>query len=853
MERIENILSRYRAKYLGPLSLLLSVIVLLEFYFVFNITPRPNDECLWETQPVTKDSVGFFFKEVKVDGVTWKAGIRDGDQLLRINGQSITDLVKATKILNSMAEGDTAVYTVARNEEIFDAKVEVKKLIQFGGLAFALLAAIWLIVGIIVIRGKETGEAQITFYRIGVALVFFATFNLLNNIEYLTGDYKTLMLLLENSWTLGSVFLPFLILKFFSIFPDKIKFFDKKWFNDTVYMVPAFIFVSLLVIKIQFVYSGKINNVILFYSIFASLSGIAIFISSFAGLIMLFYNYLKIKEKSKRKPIFVILLAYSIGIAAIIYSLILILTVSPSMRFNQPEFFVPIVLIALLPIAFGYSIFKYSLLDVSDVVKTAILYGSATIGIAVIYFVIIYVLGQSVSYAIGTKYQGIVAGIIFVAFAILFQSTKDKFQEVITKKFYPEQFAYQQILLKFSNDVVTIVGINNILKETTKTFVEALKLSVFGIALHSDEIGKCELKEAVGFDQNILKLEYDEKALMKFLQGKKEAQQPFVIEVNDFEQICPGSSELLKSIGIYTVIPLVIKFKVIGLFLFGLKYSGSRFAGKDIALLTAVANQTAVAIENARLYESERQKLVIEKDLENARKIQESLLPTVIPQVKNLDISGTMVPAMQVGGDYFDVIKVSENKVFVVVGDVSGKGFSASFYMSKLQTMMTLYCNNETTPYEVLTNINKRIYTEIEKNWFITCTVALFDSEKKEVRICRAGHTPTVVVENGLATEIIPGGIGLGMEKGELFDKHLEEFRMRLKPNQLFAFYSDGVSEAMNSINQMFGDKNFNDFLVKNFKLPAVEIEKNLLEVLKQHRGDFPQNDDITIILVKTF
>ncbi|MDA3861443.1 MAG: SpoIIE family protein phosphatase [Melioribacteraceae bacterium] len=853
MDRIENILSKYRSKIIAPIVLVLSVLVLAQFYFILEITPQPNDECLWEPQEVSKDSVGFFFNDVKLDGVTWKAGIRDGDQLLQINNKPILRLNEATSILNSMAEGDSALYAVSRNDEIFETKVEVKKLIQFGGFAFALLGFIWLLVGFIVIKSKENGETQITFFRIGIALVLSASFNLLifDSINNPLFKNTILIQIVDHLWTFGVIFLPFLIIKFFWIFPNQIQFFNKPWINKAVYVLPALIFSSLVVVKYLFVYSGEIN----FYRFYAGLGSatlMAIFISGIIGLVSLFINYLKIENKIDRKPIFLILISYTLGISAVIYSIVLSFSGSAAMRYNQPEFFTPIILIALLPVAFGYSIFKYSLLDVSDFVKTTVMYGFATISIAATYFFVIYLLGQSLSSAIGTEYQTLIAAIIFVAFAIVFQSTKDKFQNLIIKKFYPEQFASQQVLLKFSNDVVTIFGLENILRSTTNTFIDSLKLAVFGIALKNEDSQNYELKEGVGINSETFVLKSNEEDLLKFLAEKKEAKQDQVIEDSEFKIVCPESAEVLVEHGIYTVIPLIIKNKIIGLLLFGLKYSGSRFAGKDIELLTAAANQTAVAVENARLYESEREKLVIDRDLENARRIQNSLLPESIPKVNGLDISGVMIPAMQVGGDYFDVIKVSDSKVFVIVGDVSGKGLAASFYMSKLQTMVKLYCTEKNTPFNILSEINSRIFLEMEKSWFITATIALFDTEKNNVKICRAGHTPTVLIKDNNLQEIIPSGIGIGLEEGKIFNKNLEEFEIELTNNSFFTFYSDGVTEAMNSEKEMFGDAKLNEFLVSKSELKTSVIKDGLTKSLNLHRKIFPQNDDITFVLVKT-
>ena len=852
LNRLENIFPKYRSKIIAPLVLLLSVLVLIQFYFIFEITPQPNDECLWIEQEVSKDSIGYFFDEVKFNGVTWNAGIRDGDQLLKISNKPIRTLSEASYILNSMSIADSAIYTVSRDGEIFETKVEVKKLIQFGGLSFALLGLIWLIVGFIVIKSKENGETHIIFFGIGIAFVFFASFNLLisSNIKNPLFNIPILIQIVDHLWTIGILFLPFLIVKFFWIFPNKIERYNKVWLNKALYAIPSFMFAILVYVKYKFVYPGAINS-IYFYSIISATSIILVFVAAVIGFISLFSNYLRIENKKDRKPIFLILVAYAIGILAAIYSFILVKTGSPAMMYNQPEFFMPIILVALLPIAFAYSIFKYSLLDVSDVVKTTLLYGLATVSIAATYFLVIYLLGQTLSTAIGTEYQGLIAGIIFVAFAIIFQSTKDKFQNLIIKKFYPEQFAYQQVLIKFSNDVLTIFGLENILKSTTNTFVESLKLAVFGIALKSNNSQNYELKESVGINQDTFKLNSNESELLKYLLDKKTAKQPVVIEDSEFNAICPNSANILIEHGIYTVIPLIIKNKIIGLLLFGLKYSGSRFAGKDIELLTATANQTAVAIENARLYESEREKLIIDNDLENARKIQKSLLPASIPKIKGLDINGAMISAMQVGGDYFDVIKVSDSKVFVIVGDVSGKGLAASFYMSKLQTMVRLYCNETNTPYNVLSKINFRIYKEMEKNWFITATVALFDIESKSVKICRAGHTSTVLVNNGNLTEITPSGIGLGLEEGKIFDKNLQEIELQFDEKSLFTFYSDGVTEAMNSKNEMFGVAKLNQLLLSKYELSANLIKDELLEELKHHRKNYPQNDDITFVLVK--
>ncbi len=848
---MRKLLARYRKRFLLPVTFVLTILGLINFYFVFEVTPQPNDECLWIPHSVSKDSVAFLFDEVKFEGVTWNAGIRDGDELLEINDKKITDLHIATMILYEVESGDSAKYKIGRNGSTFETKVEIKKLIQFSGLATALLSFIWLMVGFVVLTARPQGFTQILFYRIGATLILLASFNLLigQNVVNPVLQIPWLSIAVDTLWSFGGIFGPFLLIHFFWIFPRSFKIIERKYTTKILYFTPLIMFILITLNKALFVYTGKINPV-MFYTIFIGTVNCMFGIGLLIGIISLFINYLRLKTKQERNSIFVILISYAIGVAAAVYTAIIV-SVGNVIIFNQPEFYMPIILIAILPVSFGYSIFRYSLMDVSDVIKNAIMYGAATITIAGTYFAIIYFLGQSISTALGTDYQGVVAGAIFIVFAIVFQSTKDRFQNVITRKFYPEQFAYQKVLVTFSNDVSTIVGLENILDSTHKTIVESLKLNKFGIALKDEVSGVFELKRQKGIKSEIIVFPNDENIIQKNIDEKKSLKQSIAFEKIEFEKAFPEANQILIDEEIYTIIPLVIKSKVIGLLLFGLKYSGAQFAGKDIDLLIAAANQTAVSIENARLYESEAMKLKIERDLENARIIQQSLLPSSIPQVEGLDIYGTMIPAMQVGGDYFDIRKVSDNKLFVVIGDVSGKGLSASLYMSKMQTMVELYCTETCSPRNVLIDINKRIFESIEKNWFITVSIALFDLESKTVKICRAGHTPTLLVTKDKITSHQSQGIGVGLESGELFNDTIEEVEFTLNSGDLFVFYSDGINEAMNEDNELFGMEKFETILLNKISYPAKAIADSVINSLNEFRGKAAPNDDITFVAVK--
>ena len=844
--------NKYRKKIIIPVSVFLSLLFLLQLYFVFEITVRSNDECIWLPQFDNEKQLILVFQNVKENGVTWQAGIRDGDTLLEINHKKITDVRNAQLELNKFKSGEFAHYRVIHDGQILDTNVEVKKLINFGGLAFALFGGIWLLISAIVLTAKPDGEVQIIFYRIGSTLVLLSSFNLLidNFNDNPISSLPSLRLIFDLFYTFGAVFIGFLLVHLFWVFPQRLRIIERKWTKKILYLTPLSIFVIVVLLRAVFVYFGKPPIPLFFryietlYLIFIS-AGIAISLSS------LFINYYNLKTKAEKNTVFVILVAYSITAASFVYNFVVNSTLNPALRYNSPEFFMPIILIATLPIAFGYSIFKYSLMDMSEVVKRTLTYGLATVAVAVLYFLVIYILGQTISGAIGTDYQAIIAGAVFIIFAFIFQSTKDRFQETITRKFYPEQFAYQKVILNFSKEVGTITGLKNILSVTTQVFTESLNIKKFGIAIHEKENHrKFRLLSGFGLKENFC-FQIDIAAFAKFLLTKKDLNTYVVIEKENFENIFLDKAEKFIENEIYTIIPMQIQSRLIGFLLFGLKYSGSKFVGQDLELLTAAANQVAMAIENARLYEAEKEKLILERDLENARLIQLSLLPKIFPKIQKIDLYGTMIPAMQVGGDYYDMIKVSESKLFVVIGDVSGKGLSASLYMSKLQTMFQLYASSEFSPKEILIKLNENIFQQLERNWFITSSIALFDLENKKVKFARAGHTPLSVVTGNVIKEIKPAGIGLGLEGPKIFNHTLEEVEYDFKTDDVFAFYSDGITEAMDETNQLFGIKKFHQILLNNKHNTCKNISDAVLQGIENHRGEAMQNDDLTLVILK--
>ncbi len=845
---IKSFISRHFSHLILFISTILIMISAVNYFYLFDVTAQSNDECLWRDSDFSSKENIVSFDLVKFEGVTWVAGIRNGDRLVSINGKAAINTLIASKVLDKVSSGDYAVYVVERNGKRFTTNVYVKKLVAFNNLAFTLLSSLWLIVGFFVLMAKPDGKIQRLFYSVGAFSVLFSMTSLLTRGQQVDNPiFNNIFLLLSTDALIvfGGIFWAFSMIRFFSVFPIESEIEKKNWLRKSLIYLPWIIFILIMLVRVKFVYLENSKPV---QNITGIIVGALVMGSLMMSFLQLIISYRRVSAINDKRALRVILFAYIIGISSIIYFLLFTATTN-QVVFNDPLLFTPIILIAVIPIAFGYAIFRYALMDIREAVKSTIIYGTATVSIAAAYFVIMLLLGQVVSSAIGTEYQGVIAGFVFVVFAIVFQSTKDNFQDYLTQKFYPEQFAFQKGLLKFSGDIAKIVGIENILNSTNELYVNSLRINKYGLMLKKND-GLFHLLQSQGI--NLIEPQlFPIKELTKYLLERKKNNKRVSLERVNFNSVLGKNSELLISEGIFTLVPLMINETISGLLLFGLKQTGSQFDGKDLDLLISAANQTAISIENARLYHSEIEKKRLERDLENARHIQESLLPKNIPEIKNLELSGITKPAQHVGGDYYDFIKISDTKLFVIVGDVSGKGLSAALYMSKLQTMIRLYCTENKTPKEILSEVNKKIYVELERNYFITATLAMIDTEKSLIKLCRAGHPSTLFIRSNKCEKIKSTGIGLGLDRGEVFESTLEEETLQITSGDILVIYSDGISEAMNEQQVEFGEENIIKVLQENVDDSPVIIQNKVLDEVNQFCGQAEQHDDITLLLVK--
>ena len=555
LNNIKNLYIRLRVKLIILFSLIVFIIGLTNIYYITVVTPVSNDECIWTPVNVHGKQM-LVFEKVKAGGVTWNAGIRNGDYLLAINNVPATNDQQMQLVLNKLKAGSFATYTIKRENVTCNVNIYIKKLILFNVLSFNLLAFLWFCISFVVIMSKPEGEVQRLFYKIGAFFVLGLSGTIFN---YHTNNpdsaaFYDLYHFLGFLVVVPLILVPFYFMKFFMLFPLRHKFTNYKHFNHIYYSIPVTYLIIIFILG-RMGGSDGIINLIVNYNLLIGIT---------AGFAFLIINYRRIKTKQERKPVFVISAGFFLGIIALLYTNFVAPIIAGSI-YNSPYYYAPIIMLVIIPISFAYSIFKYQLMDVSEVVKNTIVYGVATVALAGIYFVTIYLLGQSVSMAISPEYRNILAGFVFIIFAMAFQSTKDRLQEIITKQFYPEQFAFRQMIMKFSNEVSGVVGLENILINMEKTFVNSLRLKQFAILLKDESNGKYELRSCHGINAANIEIDSTRSNLENFLKEKSVQKDSIIIEQADFPFVFPDESELLVDQKIFTVVPLVIKSKVIGL------------------------------------------------------------------------------------------------------------------------------------------------------------------------------------------------------------------------------------------------------------------------------------------------
>jgi sigma-B regulation protein RsbU (phosphoserine phosphatase) len=294
-------------------------------------------------------------------------------------------------------------------------------------------------------------------------------------------------------------------------------------------------------------------------------------------------------------------------------------------------------------------------------------------------------------------------------------------------------------------------------------------------------------------------------------------------------------------------VPMIHKSKIVGIMTLLNKMDGTPFNESDQILFTIFATQAALSIENARLLFAAIEKERLDKELQVASEIQNLLIPQSLPKSTYLEIAAEYIPCKEVGGDFYDVIQLDENRHIFVVADVSGKGIPGALVVSNMQATLRAFLQYSDDLLPIVTRLNESITRQTTADRYITFFIGLYDHQKSSLTYINAGHNPPLLVHrNGQMKELKTGGIFIGFMPWE-YESETVPFR---KGEQLI-LYTDGLVEAMNKKEIEFDMTGLKSTVRENMNISSDALKNEIIKRVHKHTGNMPLADDFTLLITR--
>ena len=406
-----------------------------------------------------------------------------------------------------------------------------------------------------------------------------------------------------------------------------------------------------------------------------------------------------------------------------------------------------------------------------------------------------------------------------------------------------------ETLADIGRDVASVLDLDELFARIAQSMRRLIDYRTFGIWLLDDERRELQIKHAVQYSDHA---HVRTVPLGEGLVGYAALHGEPVL-VNDVSQD-PRYINAVEDVRSELAIPLLLKDRCIGVLDLESPVLDA-FSKRDVEILTVLASQSAVAIENARLYETVRANEVrLEKELHFAQRVQAALLPVGLPKrMKGVDVGARFAPARELGGDFHDFLSPESNMLAVAVGDVSGKGVPAALYsvfaaeLVRGRTFRRRYLPDRSGPASVLSSVNTILHQRQLEEYYCTLCYAIFDLKRRNVTLSNSGLPYPVRASAEGVSQIEMPGVPLGSFHGSTYD----EVTFALHPGDLFVFCSDGVYEAMTANGEEFGAARLIQTIEQSRELAPRAVVDAIFDAVEAFREGFSPNDDMTAVAVK--
>jgi len=400
-----------------------------------------------------------------------------------------------------------------------------------------------------------------------------------------------------------------------------------------------------------------------------------------------------------------------------------------------------------------------------------------------------------------------------------------------------------QILNEISRELSSVLVLNELLRKIGTLTKRLVDYHRFGVLLADDQARTFNAVLSVKQDERM-----PEKYTVSFDQGIVGAaaslRRPVVVAdvSKDPRYICVNPETRSE-----VAVPLIYRDRVIGVIDLESPQPGY-FHEDHVRILSTLAPQIAIAIENARLYERvARSEARLERDLRRAQEIQMHLMPGIAPALPGLVVALAFHPARELGGDLYEFLAYGKDRHVIAVGDVSGKGAPAALYGAMASGTLRSLAPQKLLPPDMLKRLNVLLLERKIEGHFITLTYAIWEPRTKSLRLANAGMPLPILVRRGQCRPIRAEGVPLGL----LEHTEYQEAAVTLESGDLVAMFSDGIIEAANPQQEEFGTRRLENVLRQNASRPPQEIVDRTFEEVRKFEGGRPVRDDQTLVLLK--
>jgi len=714
--------------------------------------------------------------------------------------------------------------------------------------------------------------------------------------------------------TLNS-FLTYLFLRFFLLFPSP-SWIDRKlpWLKSAAAVATILFWAAALTFTFaqayDFAYFQRVTALVPGADVVSTLLLISMFLLGLASLVL---NTAGAESKDERRRMTILLIGTLAGLLPLAFFIAYLSIASPSI---PPWWLFGLVgaTLGLFPVSFFYVVVRHRVLGIRLIVRRGLQYALVSRAFlaveGVLIFALFYFGAGPVLFRLlpdaGPVTVALIDGVTTVVALLLLRGLNRRVMPVIDRRFFRDPYDAQSILAELTRTIRRLVThpekLLGTVSQTTMAALHPRRVAIFlrggdvlatlpkgpyssvhglarfnpresrsfqlyqsrsqdepagpdgvpvlpashELALSADSFIGRELRKSVG---------QEPEALDVYLDDLKAWSAPLSL-VSPRDAGLYQERQLLDLLRTRLLVPIATHDQLLGFISLGEKLSEEPYSREDKGLLLAIAEQTAIALDYSHLVGQVAEQEILRRDIEIAKQVQAQLFPQARPIFSTLDYSAVCKPAREVGGDYYDFLQLSDSQLCLAVGDISGKGLSASLLMASLQALMRSQAPlRGQSPALLLSDINRLMCSSTDGSKYATFFCGMYEQLTRRFTYVNAGHNLPILLKGATVgnggrrriNRLFTGGTVVGLFP----DAFYEQETIDLNPGDLLIVYTDGATEAFNTEMEEFGEERLIEAVKNVACLPSEAICEAVLHEVEKFVGSAPRHDDLTLLVAK--